>query len=153
MISSSVIALIATVGLASSALADTVSDFHFNSNGSYGTASLSQPYSGPTTTGQSYGTGVAIQASDPSQKVYSLVESNANVGVGGCRGCFPASSHTLSPSSTTPKYLGPYFIVRRTSDGAIDTSFGGSGYTSSNAEPLTAISSSRVLSSHEERPV
>jgi hypothetical protein len=115
------------------ASAQTVSsnaNFYFNYDGSYGTAGLSQPYSSPTTTGQSYGTGVAIQASDPSQKVYSLVEANANVGVGGCRGCFPASSRTISPSSTAPSYLGPYSIVRRTSNGAIDTSFGDSGYIS-----------------------
>src|SRR5258708_6272622 len=103
---------------------------YFNSDRSSGTAGLSQPYSGPTTTGQSYGTGVAIQASDPSQKVYSLVEANANVGVGGCRGCFPASSRTISPGSTTPSSLGPYSSVGRTSDGAIDTSLGDSGYVS-----------------------
>jgi hypothetical protein len=130
LISSSVIALIAIMGLASSAMADAAPAFNFNYDGSYGTAGLSQPYSGTTTTGQSYGTGVAIQASDPKQKVYSLVEASANVGVGGNRGAFPASSRTIAPSSTTPSYLGPYYIVRRTSNGAIDTSFGDNGYVS-----------------------
>jgi hypothetical protein len=126
-----VIALFATVGLGGTAMADAaVPQFNFNFNGSYGTGGLSQPYAGPTTTGQSYGTGVAIQASDPSQKTYSLVEANANVGVGGVRGAFPASNRTISASSTTPGYLGPYYIVRRTSDGAIDTSFGDNGYVS-----------------------
>jgi hypothetical protein len=139
LISSSVIALaitlIATIGLASSAMAHPASSFKFNYDSSYGTAGLSQPYSGTTTTGQSYGTGVAIQASDPKQRVYSLVESYANVGVGGSRGAFPASSRTISPSSTTPSYLGPYYIVRRTSNGKIDTSFGNDGYV--NAFPTS----------------
>jgi hypothetical protein len=48
--------------------------------------------------------------------------------VGGCRGCFPASSGTTAPSSTSPSYLGPYYIVRRTTNGAIDTAFGAKGY-------------------------
>jgi hypothetical protein len=73
---------------------------------------------------------VAINASDPSQKIYILVEANANVGVGGPRGAFPASSRTIPPSSSPAGYLGPYYIVRRTSDGAIDTTFGVDGYVS-----------------------
>jgi hypothetical protein len=124
------IALVASVGIASSANADTGVNFRFKYDKSYGDNGLSQPYAGPTTTGQSYGTGVAIQASDTSQKVYSLVEANANIGVGGARGAFPAASRTISPSSSTPSYLGPYYIVRRTSDGNIDTTFGDNGYVS-----------------------
>jgi len=103
-------------------------NFGFSYVSAYGTDGLSQPYAGPTTTGQSYGTGVAVAPDDPSQKAYTLVEANANVGVGGCRGCFPASSGTTPPSSTSPSYLGPYYVVRRTSDGAIDTAFGARGY-------------------------
>jgi hypothetical protein len=102
--------------------------FGFSYVGAYGTNGLSQPYAGPTTTEQSYGTGVAVAPDDPSQKAYTLVEANANVGVGGCRGCFPASSGTTPASSTSPSYLGPYYIVRRTSSGAIDTAFGAKGY-------------------------
>src|SRR3954451_22303288 len=86
------ITLVASVGIASSANADTGVNFRFKYDKSYGDNGLSQPYAGPTTTGQSYGTGVAIQASDTSQKVYSLVEANANIGVGGARGAFPAAS-------------------------------------------------------------
>jgi hypothetical protein len=104
--------------------------FEFNYNSLYGSNGLSQPYAGPSATGQSYGTGVAIKANDPSQKVYSLVEANPNVGIGGCRGCFPASSRTIAPSSAANSYLGPYYIVRRTSDGKIDTTFGNNGYVS-----------------------
>jgi hypothetical protein len=124
------IALVASVGIASSASADTGANFGFRYDNHYGDHGLSQPYAGPTTTGQSYGTGVAIQASDASQKVYSLVEANPNVGPGGARGAFPAASRTISPSSSTPSYLGPYYIVRRTSDGNIDTTFGDNGYVS-----------------------
>jgi hypothetical protein len=124
------IALVASVGIASSASADTAVNFGFKYDVRYGDHGLSQPYAGPTTTGQSYGTGVAIQASDTSQNVYSLVEANPNIGVGGARGAFPAASRTIAPSSSTPSYLGPYYIVRRTSDGKIDTTFGDNGYVS-----------------------
>lgn len=124
------IALAASVGIASSANADTGVNFGFKYDKSYGDNGLSRPYAGPTTTGQSYGTGVAIQASDTSQKVYSLVEASPNVGPGGARGAFPAASRTISPNSSTPSYLGPYYIVRRTSDGRIDTTFGNNGYVS-----------------------
>jgi hypothetical protein len=131
----SAIALIAGVGLAGSAVAATpAAGFNFSYANGYGEGSgLSQPYAGSTTTGQSYGTGVAIDPADPSQKAYSLVEATANVGVGGPRGAFPASSRTVSPSSTNAGYLGPYSIVRRTSNGKIDTSFGAGGYVSSFA--------------------
>jgi hypothetical protein len=125
------IALIASAVFTGTANADTTAaSFGFKYDNSYGNNGLSQPYAGPTATGQSYGTGVAIEASDASQKVYSLVEANPNVGMGGCRGCFPATSRTISPSSTTASYLGPYYIVRRTSNGAIDTTFGANGYVS-----------------------
>lgn len=123
--------LAASLGLASSASAESstaAANFGFSYVSAYGTNGLSQPYAGPTTTGQSYGTGVAADSNDPSQKVYSLVEANANVGVGGCRGCFPASSSTTPPKTTSPSYLGPYYVVRRTSSGAIDTAFGANGY-------------------------
>jgi hypothetical protein len=128
------IALVATVRLTLPAMAQDASqkpseNFRFNYDGAYGQNGLSQPFAGPTTTGQSYGTGVAINASDPSQKVYTLVEANPDIGVGGPRGAFPASSRTIPPSST-PAYLGPYYIVRRTIDGAIDTTFGANGYVS-----------------------
>jgi hypothetical protein len=106
----------------------TAASFGFKYASSYGNHGLSQRYAGPTTTGQSYGTGVAIQASDTRQKVYSLVEAHPNVGVGGVRGAFPAASRTISAGSSTPNYLGPYYIVRRTSDGRIDTTFGDNGY-------------------------
>src|SRR5882757_44367 len=127
----SVIALMASIGLAGVSVAATSPlNFKFRYAASYGRGGLSQPYAGTTATGQSYGTGVAIDASDQSQQVYSLVEANANIGVGGSRGSFPASSRTIAPSSTTPSYLGPYYVVRRTSSGAIDTSFGDNGYIS-----------------------
>jgi hypothetical protein len=74
------------------------------------------------------GTGVAIHASDAGQKVYSLVEASANVGVGGLRGAFPAASRAMSAVSSAPKYLGPYSIVRRTREGRIDATFGDKGY-------------------------
>jgi hypothetical protein len=105
-------------------------NFKFEYSRAYGHHGLSQPYAGPTTTGQSYGTGVAIDPSDASQKVYTLVEANPNIGVGGPRGAFPASSRTIPPSFTSASYLGPYYIVRRTNDGAIDTTFGANGYVS-----------------------
>jgi hypothetical protein len=125
------IALVATVGVTGPAMAGAPSEnFKFKYDRAYGHQGLSQPYAGPTTTGQSYGTGVAIDPSDPSQKVYTLVESNPNIGAGGPRGAFPASSRTIPPSSTPASYLGPYYIVRRTSDGAIDTTFGADGYVS-----------------------
>jgi hypothetical protein len=125
------IALVATVGLTGPAMAGTPSEnFKFEYASAYGQNGLSQPYAGPTTTGQSYGTGVAINPSDPSQKVYTLVQANPNIGVGGPRGAFPASSRTIPPSSTPASYLGPYYIVRRTRDGAIDTTFGANGYVS-----------------------
>ncbi|MCU1262104.1 MAG: hypothetical protein JWO80_4989, partial [Bryobacterales bacterium] len=94
------IALAATVGLKGPAMAGTPSEnFKFEYDSAYSHSGLSEPYAGPTTTGQSYGTGVAINPSDPSQKVYTLVEANPNVGVGGPRGAFPASSRTIPPSS------------------------------------------------------
>jgi hypothetical protein len=62
--------------------------FKFEHDRVYGHNSLSQPYAGPTTTGQSYGAGVAIDLSDPSQKVCTLVEANPNIGVGGPRAPF-----------------------------------------------------------------
>jgi hypothetical protein len=112
-------------------MAGTPADnFKFEYDSNYGHSGLSQPYAGPTATGQSYGTGVAIDPGDASEKVYTLVEANANVGVGGPRAAFPASSRTIPPSSTTPPYLGPYYIVRRTRDGAIDPTFGAKGYVS-----------------------
>jgi hypothetical protein len=124
------IALVATVGLTGPAMAGTPSEnFKFEYDSAYGQNGLSQPYAGPTTTGQSYGTGVAINPSDPSQKVYTLVQANPNIGVGGPRGAFPASSRTIPPGSVA-SYLGPYYIVRRTRDGAIDTTFGANGYVS-----------------------
>jgi hypothetical protein len=123
--------LAASLGLASCAWAQSstaAANFGFSYLSAYGTNGLSEPYAGPTTTGQSYGTGVAVDSNDASQKVYSLVEANANVGVGGCRGCFPASSSTTAPTTTSPSYLGPYYLVRRTSSGAIDSAFGANGY-------------------------
>jgi hypothetical protein len=123
-------ALVASVAFASSASAGTAAHFGFTYDNSYGGHGLSQPYAGPTTTGQSYGTGVAIRASDTSQQVYSLVAANPNIGVGGVRGAFPAASRTISASSATPSYLGPYYLVRRTSAGEIDTTFGDNGYVS-----------------------
>jgi hypothetical protein len=112
-------------------------DFKFEYASAYGENGLSQPFAGPTTTGQSYGTGVAINPSDRSQKVYTLVEANPNVGVGGPRGAFPASSRTIPPSSAAG-YLGPYYIVRRTRDGAIDATFGANGYVSDFATSADA---------------
>ena len=124
------IALVATVGLKNFAVAGTPPEnFKFEYDSAYGHNGLSEAYAGPTTTGQSYGTGVAIDPSDPNQKVYTLVEANPNVGVGGPRGAFPASSRTIPPGSA-PNYLGPYYIVRRTRNGAIDTRFGANGYIS-----------------------
>jgi hypothetical protein len=124
------LALIATGGLTGPALAGTPPEnFKFEYDGAYGDNGLSQPYAGPTSTGQSYGAGVAINPSDPSQKVYTLVEANPNIGVGGPRAAFPASSRTIPPGSA-PSYLGPYYIVRRSRDGAIDTTFGSNGYVS-----------------------
>jgi ABC-type antimicrobial peptide transport system permease subunit len=94
------IALVATAGLTGIATAGTPSEnFKFEYDSAYGNNGLSQPYVGPTTTGQSYGTGVAINPSDPGQRVYTLVEANPNVGVGGPRGAFPASGRTIPPSS------------------------------------------------------
>jgi hypothetical protein len=123
------VVLVATVGLTGFALAGKAFEsFRFTYDHAYGHNGLSQPYAGPTTTRQSYGTGVAVGPSDRSQKVYSLVEATPNIGAGGPRGASPASSRTISPSSTAPSYLGPYYIVRRTSGGAIDTTFGASGY-------------------------
>jgi hypothetical protein len=114
-----------------SAMAGTPSEnFKFAYDSSYGNNGLSQPYAGPTTTGQSYGTGVAINSSDPRQKVYTLVEANPDIGVGGVRGAFPASSRTIPSSSTPASYLGPYYIVRRTNGGSIDSTFGANGYVS-----------------------
>ncbi len=120
-----------TVGLTSPAIAGTPSQsFKFAYDSSYSNNGLSQPYSGPTTTGQSYGAGVAIDSSDPRQMVYTLEEANPDVGVGGLRGAFPASSRTIPSSSTSASYLGPYYIVRRTNNGTIDTTFGAKGYVS-----------------------
>ncbi|MDX6353267.1 MAG: hypothetical protein QOF98_170, partial [Streptomyces sp.] len=125
----SAVALIASVALTDSAMADTLGpDFTFAYATSYGTNGLSQPYSATTSTGGSYGTGVAVQSTDPSQKTYSLVEANANIGVGGCKACVPVQGRTIASSSTTPSYLGEYSIVRRTSSGNIDKAFGDKGY-------------------------
>jgi hypothetical protein len=122
----------AIVGLAGPAMAGTSpAGFTFSYDSHYGDDGLSQAYTAPTPTGQSYGTGVAIDASDPKQRVYSLVEATANVGVGGVRGAFPASSRTVPASATTPSYLGPYSIVQRDSNGQVDTTFGDKGYVTS----------------------
>ncbi|MEA2189458.1 MAG: hypothetical protein QOK16_4469 [Solirubrobacteraceae bacterium] len=122
-------ALIASgVSIGSASAATTAARFGFTYATSYGKHDLSQRYAGPITTGQSYDTGVAIRANDTGQKAYSLVEANPNVGVGGLRGAFPAISRTLSASSSTPKYLGSYYILRRTSNGTVDTTFGDHGY-------------------------
>src|SRR5437016_4334618 len=92
------IALVATMRLTGPAMAGPRSEnFKFEYDSAYGENGLSQPYVGPTT-GQSYGTGLAINPSDPSQKVYTLVEANPNIGVGGARGAFPASSRMIPPS-------------------------------------------------------
>jgi hypothetical protein len=67
---SGAIALTAAATLAASASAQsatTAAAFGFDYVGSYGSGGLSQPYSGPTTTGRSYGTGVAVDAAEPSQ--------------------------------------------------------------------------------------
>jgi hypothetical protein len=80
---------------------------------------------------------VAIHASDPSQKVHTLVEANPDIGTGGQRGAFPASSRTI-PASSTPAYLGPYYIVRRTVDGAIDTTFGLAATSGLHDQPDTS---------------
>lgn len=126
-----VIAVVAILGLSGPVVAGTAPpNFDFKFDSAFGKNGLSQPYAGPTTTGQSYGTGVAINPKDSSQKVYSLVEANPNIGPGGPLGAFPAASRTLPPSSTPVKYLGPYSFVRRNSDGAIDTTFGANGYVS-----------------------
>src|SRR6266480_3324304 len=108
------IALVATVGLTAPAITRTRSEnFKFNYDSAYSHKGLSRPYTGPTTTGQSYGTGVAIDPSDPSQKVYTLVEVNPNIGVGGPRGAFPASSRTIPPSSTPAIYGPPGAVLHR----------------------------------------
>ena len=66
------IALVATMGLTGPAKAGSASEnFKFEYDSVYGDNGLSQPYVGPTTTGQSYGTGVAINPSDPHQKAYT----------------------------------------------------------------------------------
>jgi hypothetical protein len=66
------IALVTTVELMGPAIAGTPSEnFKFKYESAYGQNGLSQPYVGPTTTGQSYGTGVAINPSDPHQKAYT----------------------------------------------------------------------------------
>lgn len=61
-------------------------DFGFSYVSAYGTNGLSQSYAGPTATGQSYGTGVAV---DSSQKAYTLVQANADVGCGWLPGLLP----------------------------------------------------------------
>ena len=140
-------ALVAAVGLTDPAMAQTPSeDFKFNYDSAYGQNGLSQPFAGPNVTGQSYGTGVAINASDPSQKVYTLVEANPDICAGGQRGAFPASSRTL-PASSTPAYLGPYYIVRRTVDGAIDTTFGLAATSASSRPAPTPATHSPVCAS------
>jgi hypothetical protein len=63
-------------------------------------------------------------------QVFSWVAAHAKTRLRGARRAFPAACRTLSPSSSTPSYLGPYYIVRRTSDGKIDTTFGDNGYVS-----------------------
>jgi hypothetical protein len=121
--------LVATAGLPGLAMAAKPSkSFNFDFDSGYGQTGLSEPYSATTTTGQTYGTGVATDPSGRSKKVYSLVEANANVGVGGPRGAFPASSRTIPPNPRSASYLGPNAVVRRTSSGAIDATFGAGGY-------------------------
>jgi hypothetical protein len=68
----------------------------------YSNGGLSQPYGGATATGQSYDDGVAVSPSDPRQKVYTLVEASPPVGVGACRGCFPAGSRTRPEAPEPP---------------------------------------------------
>ena len=107
------IALAATIGMTGPAMAGPPSEnFKFEYDGAYGDNGLSQPYGGPTTA-QSFGAGVAINPSDPSQKVYTLVEVNPNIGVGGPRGAFPASSRTIPPSSTPAIYGPPGAVLHR----------------------------------------
>jgi hypothetical protein len=55
-----------------------------------------------------------------------LVEANPNIGVGGARGACPASRRTIP--QLQPSYLGPYYIVRRTRDRAIDARFDADSY-------------------------
>jgi hypothetical protein len=57
-----------------------VASFGFTYADSYGRHGLSQRYAGPTTTGQSYGTGVAIRAGDTGQKVTDLYVVYGTVG-------------------------------------------------------------------------
>lgn len=89
------------------ALADWAATFSFSDVNSFGIDGLSQPFAGATSSGQSYARGVSISESDTSQNIYSLVQA--------------------SPDGTSG-YQGPYYIVRRLSNGNIDTSFGASGY-------------------------
>jgi hypothetical protein len=100
-------------------------DFGFSYVSADGTNGLSQPYAGPTATGQSYGTGVAV---DSSQEAYTLVQANADVGCGWLPGLLPGQQRHDRAQLYQPSYLGPYYIVRRTTNGAIDTAFGAKGY-------------------------
>jgi hypothetical protein len=98
------IAALASLGTALAAA------FSFGYITTYGNNGLSQPYAATTSTGDSYSRGVAISVSDSNQNVYSLVQAN--------------------PTGTSG-YQGPYYIVRRTSSGNIDTTFGANGYVTS----------------------
>ncbi len=75
-------------------------DFGFSYVSAYGTNGLSQSYAGPTATGQSYGTGVAV---DSSQKAYTLVQANADVGCGRLPGLLPRLA--ARPSGGTEKRI------------------------------------------------
>jgi hypothetical protein len=52
--------------------------YGFDYLSAYSKGGLSQPYAGPTTA-ESYGTEAAVGASDPDQKVYTLVEVGPDV--------------------------------------------------------------------------
>src|SRR5882757_892391 len=110
---------LAAAAVGGTALAAT---FVFSYVGSYGANGLSQPFAATTTTGQSYARALDISHSDTSQKVYSLVQANSN--------------------SSSASYYGPYYIVRRLSNGNIDTGFGANGYITSF--PLSGSTGSQL---------
>ncbi|MBL6749291.1 MAG: chitobiase/beta-hexosaminidase C-terminal domain-containing protein [Nevskia sp.] len=83
--------------------------FSFSYVTGYGTNGISALFAGTTSSGQSYGRGVAISIGDSNQKAYSLVTAGPDNGSG---------------------YNGPFYIARRLSTGAIDTTFGNNGYVS-----------------------
>jgi len=107
-IKKTLITLLLTLGCGGLAFAALT--FTFSYVTSYGTNGESAPYAGPSATGQSYARDAAISRSDTNQHVYSLVQENTSNSTGG--------------------YQGPYHIVRRNSDGSIDTTFGSNGYLS-----------------------